>query len=36
MHTGYYAIRDELRARIAETAPGYIQILTGPRRHVWA
>jgi len=32
MKTGYFAIRDELAARLQEAAPGYIQILTGPRQ----
>ncbi len=32
MNTGYYTVRDELNARISEAAPGFIQILTGPRQ----
>lgn len=32
MNTDYYTVRDELNTRIMEAAPGYIQLLTGPRQ----
>lgn len=32
MPTGYYAVKDRIRERLAEPAPGRVQILTGPRQ----